>query len=83
MLAHTAYFQAGIVVEHLLHGEDGRKAQYEQIPKVIYSNPEVLTVGMIEAECVEKGLEYVAKSLPMTYSGKYYAEHGKDDARQN
>lgn len=78
MLAHTAYHQAAVVVDNL-SGKDS-EVRYDLIPQVIYSNPEITTVGMTEDACKENGVSYVAKSIPMTYSGKYFAEHGKDGA---
>ena len=79
MLAHTAYAQAKVISDSI----SGKTSimNYDLIPKVIYSNPEVLTVGMTEEDCKEKNISYTAKSLPMTYSGKYFAENGKDGAK--
>lgn len=78
MLAHTAYHQAAVCVDNILGKE--RKCEYGLIPQIIYANPEITTVGLTEDAAKEQGLNYVAKSIPMTYSGKYYAEHGRDGA---
>ena len=78
MLAHTAYHQAKVIAD-TIKGIDNT-VDYKRIPKVIYSNPEVITVGMTEQECINDKLEYRAKSLPMTYSGKYFSDYGKDGA---
>lgn len=71
MLAHTAYYQARVVTDTIMgkHSE----VNYSVIPRIIYSDPEVLSVGVSEGTNT--------KSLPMTYSGKYFAENGKDGAR--
>lgn len=77
LLAHVAYAQARVIVDHLM-GRVHDGMEYNLIPQIIYSNPEVLTVGYTELDCKEKGIEYEVKVLPMTYNGKYFAEHGKD-----
>lgn len=77
MLAHTAYQQAKVIAD-VISGIDS-KINYDVIPRVIYSNPEVLSVGKSGDDCeVEK---YSSRSIPMTYSGKYFAENGKDGAK--
>lgn len=79
MLAHTAYRQAKVIVDSIK--EKGSSMDYQIIPRIIYTNPEVLSVGFTEEDCKEQNIRYIAKSLPMTYSGKYFAECGKDGAR--
>ena len=76
MLAHTAYHMAKVAVENIL-GKDN-VTRYDLIPQIIYTNPEITTVGYTEDYCKVNNIGYTAHSLPMTYSGKYYAEHGKD-----
>lgn len=78
MLAHVAYRQAKVIVEHLI----GNKSilNYNLVPSIIYSNPEVASVGLTEKVCKERGLNYIAKSISMAYSGRYFVENGKDGA---
>lgn len=79
MLAHTAYRQAKVIADTVC-GVDAAM-DYRFIPRVIYTSPEVMSVGLSEQECIDAGIDYTARSLPMTYSGKYYAEHGRDGAK--
>lgn len=79
MLAHTATYQAK-VIEDTINGIDSR-VEYSIIPKVIYTNPEVLSVGVNEQECKHSGVSYQSEILPMTYSGKYFSDYGKDGAK--
>ena len=79
MLAHVAYAQARVIVDRLM-GRPIDGIEYSWIPRILYSNPEVLTVGYTELDCKKKGIEYEVKDIPMTYNGKYFAEHGKDGA---
>lgn len=79
LLAHTAYEQARIAVENIR----GIKVSmnYMLLPRIIYTSPEVMEVGLSEKECIEKNISYIVGELPMTYSGKYYVEHKKDGAK--
>ena len=79
MLAHTAYHQAKIIADTISGIENS--TNYKIIPRVIYTNPEVLSVGMTEQECKDAGIEFQSRSLPMTFSGKYFADYGKDGAK--
>lgn len=79
MLAHTAYRQAKVIVDTICG--DTSFMDYTYIPRIIYTNPEVIIIGLSEEECIEQKILYHAKSLPMTYSGKYLAEYGKDNTR--
>lgn len=73
MLAHTAYREAEVAVSHMLGVRDAMR--YEVIPAVIYTNPEIASVGETEATAAAKGLPYKLVKLPMRYSGRYQAEN--------
>lgn len=67
MLAHKAS-EEGIAVVDLIAGEDV-EINYQTIPNVMYTWPEVATVGMTEEECLQAGLEIMVgrvffKSIP-------------------
>lgn len=76
MLAHVAYRQAQVIVNRLKGKDDF--IDYDIIPSVIYTNPEVISVGMTENQCQSRGIQYRARTMPMTYSGRYFAENGRD-----
>ena len=73
MLAHTAYREAEVAVNNILGKKDRMK--YNAIPSVIYTNPEIASVGESEESAKEKGMDVVVKELPMQYSGRYVAEN--------
>lgn len=77
MLAHTAYREAEVCINNIL-GEDDM-VRYNTIASVIYTNPEVATVGETEESGKEKGIEYDLVKLPMRYSGRYVAENERGD----
>ena len=56
-----------------LLGQDD-SMRYDHIPSVIYTNPEVATVGETKASAEQKGLAVREINLPMTYSGRFMAE---------
>jgi dihydrolipoamide dehydrogenase len=49
---------------------------YDFIPEVIYTSPEAASVGLTQAQAMEKGLAVRVIKLPMSYSGRYVAEGG-------
>ena len=73
MLAHTAYREAEVAVNTILGKKDYMR--YHANPSVIYTMPEVASVGMTEQECKEKGREVEIKKLSMMYSGRFVAEN--------
>lgn len=77
MLAHTAYREAEVCVNTMLHKKDTMR--YNAVPGVIYTYPEVTSLGETEASALEKGLEIKTVQLPMIYSGRYVAENEKGD----
>ena len=73
MLAHTAYREAEVAINTILGKKDAMR--YNVIPSVIYTNPEVGSVGETEESAKEKGLDVKCVNIPLTYSGRYIAEN--------
>lgn len=73
MLAHTAYREAEVAVNTMLGKPDCMR--YYANPAVIYTQPEIASVGKTEEECREKGIDYEVKKLSMRYSGRFVAEN--------
>ncbi len=73
MLAHTAYKEAAQAVAEIC-GEFVAEIDYQQIPAIIYTDPEVAWVGLTLEQAQTQGLDAVEFKLPMTYSGRYQAE---------
>ncbi len=73
LLAHTAYREAEVAVNHMLGVAD--KMSYDAIPAVIYTNPEVASVGLSEAAAKQRGIDYRVELLSMRYAGRYEAEN--------
>ena len=73
MLAHTAYREAEVAVNTILGRQDAMR--YHANPSVIYTFPEIGSVGKTEEECKEKGIDYEVAKLSMRYSGRFVAEN--------
>lgn len=77
MLAHTAYREAAAAVNTILGRRDA--VLYDAIPSVLYTVPELSSVGLTEEEARAQGLDAAVVKLPMAYSGRYVAENEEGD----
>ncbi len=74
LLAHTAVREAEVAVEHIL-GKSVHGMNYNAVPGVVYTNPEIAGVGKTEEQLKEENIPYRLKKLPMAYSGRFVAEN--------
>lgn len=73
MLAHTATREGVIAVDHILgHAEP---MSYRAIPGIVYTDPEIASVGRTEQELRAEGVEYHVHRIPMTMSGRFVIEN--------
>ncbi len=68
MLAHKAQDE-GVAVAEILAGEAGH-VNYDVIPNVVYTYPEIASVGKSEEELKEAGIAYKAGKFPFTANGR-------------
>ncbi len=68
MLAHKAE-EEGAAVAEILAGLPGH-VNYDTIPSVIYTWPEMASVGITEEQAKEKGLEYRVGKFPFLANGR-------------
>lgn len=73
MLAHTAIRESEVAINHILGVED--RMNYDCVPGVVYTNPELAGVGKTEEELTVAGIPYHVQKLPMAYSGRFVAEN--------
>lgn len=73
LLAHTAVREAEVAVHHILGVPDSM--HYDAVPGVVYTNPEIASVGATEEQLVQQKVAYKKIVLPMTYSGRFVAEN--------
>ena len=72
MLAHTAYREAEVAVNHMLGKAD--EMRYDVIPAVIYTDPEVASIGHSKEGAEKLGMTVKEIKIPMSYAGRYLAE---------
>ena len=68
MLAHKAEDE-GMAIAEILAGDVGH-VNYNVIPNVVYTYPEVASVGKTEEELKEAGVEYVVGKFPFMANGR-------------
>jgi dihydrolipoamide dehydrogenase len=68
MLAHKAEDE-GIAVAELLAGQHGH-VNYEAIPSVVYTMPEIASVGATEEELQARNIAYKSGKFPFTANGR-------------
>ena len=68
MLAHKAEDE-GIAVAEMLAGKSGH-VNYDVIPGVIYTSPEVAWVGLNEEELTQRGIDYRIGKFPFMANGR-------------
>ncbi len=73
MLAHAAT-REGIVAVNNMFGKKDR-IRYHAIPAVIYTHPEVASVGRTEEDLKSLGMEYKKSVVPMAVAGRFLVEN--------
>ena len=68
MLAHKAEDE-GVAVAEILAGQAGH-VNYDVIPGVVYTSPEVASVGKTEEELKKAGVDYNAGKFPFSANGR-------------
>lgn len=68
MLAHKAEEEGIAAIEHIL-GEGGH-VNYDCIPGVVYTHPEVADVGLTEEQLKEQGIEYSKGVFPLSANSR-------------
>lgn len=68
MLAHKAE-EEGVACAEIIAGKPGH-VNYDAIPSVVYTWPEVATVGKTEAQCKAEGIEVRAGKFPFSANGR-------------
>ncbi len=69
MLAHVASAMGVVCAEHIA-GVETVKLEYEMMPRATYSQPQVASFGLTEAQAKERGLEVKVGRFPFQANGK-------------
>ena len=73
MLAHAATREGIVAVNNMFAKRD--RIRYNGIPSVIYTHPEVASVGKTEEELKALGIEYRKSTVPMAVAGRFLIEN--------
>jgi dihydrolipoamide dehydrogenase len=76
MLAHKAE-EEGVAVAEMLAGQAGH-VNYDAIPSVVYTWPEIAAVGKTEEQLKANGVDYRSGTFPFTANGRARANHDTD-----
>jgi dihydrolipoamide dehydrogenase len=76
MLAHKAEDE-GVAVAEIVAGQRGH-VEYGIIPSVVYTSPEIASVGKTEEELKAAGIQYRAGKFPFSANGRARAMGEKD-----
>jgi dihydrolipoamide dehydrogenase len=76
MLAHKAEDE-GLALAELIAGKAGH-VNYDVIPSVVYTEPEVASVGKTEEELKAAGIEYKSGKFPFSANGRARAMNATD-----
>ena len=76
MLAHKAE-EEGVAVAEILAGQAGH-VDYAAIPNVVYTHPEIASVGQLEEDLKAAGIAYRAGKFPFSANGRARAMGAKD-----
>ena len=68
-LAHVG-FAEGIMVAERLGGLEVKPIDYDGVPRITYSDPEVASVGLTSAQVAERGLNVVELNYPIGANGR-------------
>jgi pyruvate/2-oxoglutarate dehydrogenase complex dihydrolipoamide dehydrogenase (E3) component len=67
-------YQSAVVVRHLL-GKDGAEADFRAVPRVTFTDPEVGSVGLTEAQAREQGRDVRTGSADLSQSSRGWMHH--------
>jgi dihydrolipoamide dehydrogenase len=76
MLAHKGMEEGVMVAERL--ADKKTQVNYDLVPSVIYTHPEVAWVGKNEEQLKEAGIDYNVGSFPFVASGRALAANDAD-----
>jgi dihydrolipoamide dehydrogenase len=68
-LAHVG-FAEGILVAERLGGLDVKPIDYDGVPRITYSDPEVASVGITSAQAAERGIAVTEVNYPLGGNGR-------------
>lgn len=76
LLAHSAVYMGELAVEHMFGNAE--KVNLDVVPSVVYSDPEIASVGLTSADIKSREVPCIKSSFKLSLNGRYLAENGHD-----
>jgi dihydrolipoamide dehydrogenase len=76
-LAHAAIYQSRLVA-HNLWRKQKIAADYRAMPRIIFLNPEVASVGLSEDECIKRDMKFKKALVPISIIGRANTNNADD-----
>ncbi len=77
MLAHVATAQCQYAVKHILNKVD-KPLNINNIPSVVYTEPEIGCVGKTEKQLQDDGIDFVSETIQIKTIGKAWVDNATD-----
>ena len=77
-IVHIAIQQGETAVYNLVKPKPPRKVDYRLLISVVFTEPQVATVGLTEKEAAARGIKFIAASYPFNDHGKSLIMEAKD-----
>ncbi|MGD6793852.1 dihydrolipoyl dehydrogenase family protein [Metabacillus indicus] len=71
---HVAGEEGKVVVQNAILGLP-KKMNYEQIPWIIYTDPEIFHIGLTEKEAKDNGIDVLIYEVPLNEVDRFIADH--------
>jgi len=69
-IVHIAVTQGEVAAHNILHPREPRRMDYRLLTSVVFTDPQVATVGLTEKEAKARKIPYLAASYPFNDHGK-------------
>jgi dihydrolipoamide dehydrogenase len=69
MLAHKGE-REGMIVAEVIAGHHAQELDYSNVPGATYCHPEVASVGLTEAQCKDRKIDYKVGKFPFSANGR-------------
>lgn len=78
MFTHMSIYQGRIAANNIVYPKKQVEADYKAVPRCIFLNPEVASVGMTEEECLKRAIDYKKAVAPLSIISRANLTDTKD-----
>ena len=77
-IVHIAIQQGETAIHNILHPRSPRRIEYRLLLSVVFTDPQVATVGLTEKAATAQGIKFISASYPFNDHGKSLIMEAKD-----